>query len=95
MLSISDIIRGIRLSNKAFLDYPNDEDAKFILSSLPGMVYHRTSLEFIARYPEEREIWYYGFMEKVSMIPDALQGSAFTMDDGSMRCVWNGGKVDA
>jgi hypothetical protein len=87
-LSISNIIRGVGFSNKTFLDYPKDEDAKFILSSLPGMVYHRTSRKIIAQYPEDRvRQLYYEFDEKYSIIPDALQGGAFTMDDGSVRSV--------
>jgi hypothetical protein len=90
-LSIGDIIRGIRFSNQVFSDYPNDEDAKRILSSLPGTVYHRNSREVIARYPD-RENWYFQFLGGVFIIPDALQSTS-EVKDGSLRCVWNDGIV--
>ena len=90
ILPVRNIIEGIRWSDRGTPEYPDNEDVKLILSSLPGTIYHRTTREVIARYPGGRDRWYYYPWKEDFRVPDALRESALVMDDGSIRCVLNG-----
>ena len=88
ILPIRNIIEGIRWSRRATPEYPNNnEDAKLILSSLPGTIYHRTTREVIARYPGVRDQWYYHPWKERFHLPDAMRENMLVMRDRSVRCV--------
>ncbi|KAK7041817.1 hypothetical protein VNI00_009106 [Paramarasmius palmivorus] len=80
-LSIDDNISGARRSAKYTPEWANDEDTVSILSSLPGTIYSRASLEPIARWLGDEESWYYTLFE---CHPEISQ-ERVVMKDGSLR----------
>ena len=87
ILPVHNIIQGIRQSPRLTPKWPDNEDAKLILSSLPGTIYHRTTREVIAHYPGDRDQWYYNPWKEQFHVPDAMRENMLVMHDRSVRCV--------
>ncbi|KAK7041815.1 hypothetical protein VNI00_009104 [Paramarasmius palmivorus] len=80
-LSVHDILQGVRGSAKYDFELVKDEDAASILSSLPGTIYSRTSLDTLGRWSGGEELWYYHIR---AVIPELSQ-EHMHMEDGSLR----------
>ncbi|ESK88611.1 hypothetical protein Moror_3109 [Moniliophthora roreri MCA 2997] len=87
ILNASDILRGICRSSSLTVELVADEEALFMLQSLPGAIYSRGQRDIIGRWLERTESWHYGLWGawEVRGAPEAMRASKIVLDDGSVR----------
>ncbi|ESK84923.1 hypothetical protein Moror_9263 [Moniliophthora roreri MCA 2997] len=83
-LSPQNIIQGIAWSCNSTFEWVTNENAVFLPSCLPGMVYSRIHLGIIAQWPGDMREWYYEQQILVGL-PDEMQDSWVHMSDKSIR----------
>ncbi|KAI3613997.1 hypothetical protein WG66_010791 [Moniliophthora roreri] len=83
--SNGDILRGISFCSRTIGEWVTDDDAIYLLPSLPGTIYHRSSREVLAGWRGIEGQWYY---ELTHLIHDTLSPvweSKSIMENGLVR----------
>ncbi|EEB88748.1 hypothetical protein MPER_13244, partial [Moniliophthora perniciosa FA553] len=83
-LSTENIIKGISCTYKLIWERVSNENTQFILLSLAGTVYSRTSQRAVAQWPVDMKKWHYEPWG-ISGLPDEVPESWVDMGDGLVR----------
>ncbi|KAI3614060.1 hypothetical protein WG66_010847 [Moniliophthora roreri] len=86
-LSSSNIIRGIRYSNRSTEECVDNQDGASMLSSLPGMIYNRAHRDIIARWPGNDKV---AFRILACAFIGRHAGKQFTVTPPEIRDLWVG-----
>ncbi|KAK7047419.1 hypothetical protein VNI00_006650 [Paramarasmius palmivorus] len=87
-LPARQILRGICRSSQLIVKSTAVKDAAFMLATLPGAIYSKTTGQVVARSSEDNEKWYYGQWAPWGLrgsLPDVIKQSKVVTADDAVR----------